>query len=203
MPRDVASRNAKEVCDEGRGVGPDGQGVYLDFADAIHRLGLETFARSTATSSTFINGSRVRMRTTCRCGSIPPLHYTMGGLWVDYHLMSTIPGLFVGGEANFSDHGANRLGASALMQGLADGYFVLPYTVPDYIASTKAGSCGRFASGVHGRRGRGSRIGSRSWLASTENAAPIRSTKSSARSCGMTAAWPVPMQASKGSRPNP
>ena len=137
VPRDVASRNAKEVCDEGRGVGPHGQGVYLDFADAIHRLGLETvrekygnlfdiYQRITAE-----DGYRVPMRI------YPAPHYTMGGLWVDYHLMSTIPGLFVGGEANFSDHGANRLGASALMQGLADGYFVLPATVPDYLASTK------------------------------------------------------------------
>jgi len=135
VPRDVASRNAKEVCDEGRGVGPRGQGVYLDFADAIHRLGLETvrdkygnlfdiYARITGE-----NAYTVPMRI------YPAPHYTMGGLWVDYHLMSTIPGLFVGGEANFSDHGANRLGASALMQGLADGYFILPYTVPDYIAS--------------------------------------------------------------------
>src|SRR6266481_1363416 len=137
VPRDVASRNAKEVCDEGRGVGPRGQGVYLDFADAIHRLGLETvrdkygnlfdiYARITGE-----NAYTVPMRI------YPAPHYTMGGLWVDYHLMSTIPGLFVGGEANFSDHGANRLGASALMQGLADGYFILPATVPDYIASTK------------------------------------------------------------------
>jgi succinate dehydrogenase / fumarate reductase, flavoprotein subunit len=137
VPRDVASRNAKEVCDEGRGVGPRGQGVYLDFADAIHRLGLETVREKYGNlfdiyqRITGEDAYQVPMRI------YPAPHYTMGGLWVDYHLMSTIPGLFVGGEANFSDHRANRLGASALMQGLADGYFVLPATVPDYLASTK------------------------------------------------------------------
>jgi succinate dehydrogenase / fumarate reductase flavoprotein subunit len=139
VPRDVASRNAKEVCDDGRGVGPGGLGVYLDFADAIKRLGVpairekygnlfEMYERITAE-----NPYEVPMRI------YPAIHYTMGGLWVDYNLMSTIPGLFVIGEANFSDHGANRLGASALMQGLADGYFVLPYTIGDYLAQTKPG----------------------------------------------------------------
>ena len=139
VPRDVASRNAKEVCDEGRGVGPGGRGVYLDFAEAIRRLGasvigekygnlFEMYERITAE-----NPYEVPMRI------YPAIHYTMGGLWVDYNLMSTIPGLFVIGEANFSDHGANRLGASALMQGLADGYFVLPYTIGDYLAQTKPG----------------------------------------------------------------
>ena len=136
-PRDIASRAAKEVCDEGRGVGPGGRGVYLDFADAIKRLGehtirerygnlFEMYERITAE-----NPYQVPMRI------YPAVHYTMGGLWVDYNLMSTVPGLHVAGEANFSDHGANRLGASALMQGLADGYFVIPYTVGDYIGSTK------------------------------------------------------------------
>jgi succinate dehydrogenase / fumarate reductase, flavoprotein subunit len=136
VPRDVASRNAKEVCDEGRGVGPGGHGVYLDFGSAIERLGVdnvrdkygnlfEIYERITGDDA-----YRVPMRI------YPAPHYTMGGLWVDYHLMSTIPGLFVGGEANFSDQGANRLGASALMQGLSDGYFVLPATVPDYLART-------------------------------------------------------------------
>jgi succinate dehydrogenase / fumarate reductase flavoprotein subunit len=136
VPRDVASRAAKEVCDEGRGVGPGGQGVYLDFADAIRRLG-ETQVREKYGNLfdmyeeiTGENAYKVPMRI------YPAVHYTMGGLWVDYNLMSTIPGLFVAGEANFSDHGANRLGASALMQGLADGYFILPYTLPNYIAST-------------------------------------------------------------------
>jgi succinate dehydrogenase / fumarate reductase, flavoprotein subunit len=140
VPRDVASRNAKEVCDEGRGVGPHGQGVYLDFADAIQRLGMETVRDK------YGNLFEIYERITGEDAYNVPMriypapHYTMGGLWVDYHLMSTIPGLFAGGEANFSDHGANRLGASALMQGLADGYFILPYTVPDYIASTKLDS---------------------------------------------------------------
>jgi succinate dehydrogenase / fumarate reductase flavoprotein subunit len=136
VPRDVASRNAKEVCDEGRGVGPGGHGVYLDFGSAIERLGVdnvrdkygnlfEIYERITGDDA-----YQVPMRI------YPAPHYTMGGLWVDYHLMSTIPGLFVGGEANFSDQGANRLGASALMQGLSDGYFILPATVPDYLART-------------------------------------------------------------------
>ena len=112
-PRDIASRAAKEVCDEGRGVGPGGLGVYLDFADAIKRLGAgEDRARSTATSSRCTSASPARTPTRSRCASIPAIHYTMGGLWVDYNLMSTIPGLLVLGEANFSDHGANRLGAS-------------------------------------------------------------------------------------------
>jgi succinate dehydrogenase / fumarate reductase flavoprotein subunit len=135
VPRDVASRNAKEVCDEGRGVGPGGQGVYLDFADAIRRLGVDVVREKYGNlfdmyeEITGENAYKVPMRI------YPAVHYTMGGLWVDYNLMSTIPGLFVAGEANFSDHGANRLGASALMQGLADGYFVLPYTVANYIGS--------------------------------------------------------------------
>ncbi len=135
VPRDVASRNAKEVCDEGRGVGPGGMGVYLDFADAIRRMG-ESVVREKYGNLfdmyeeiTGENAYKAPMRI------YPAVHYTMGGLWVDYQLMSTIPGLFVAGEANFSDHGANRLGASALMQGLADGYFILPYTIPNYIAS--------------------------------------------------------------------
>jgi succinate dehydrogenase / fumarate reductase flavoprotein subunit len=136
-PRDIASRAAKTVCDETRGVGPGGLGVYLDFADAINRVGedairerygnlFEMYQRITDE-----NPYRVPMRI------YPAVHYTMGGLWVDYNLMSTIPGLYVIGEANFSDHGANRLGASALMQGLADGYFILPNTIGDYLASAK------------------------------------------------------------------
>ena len=136
VPRDVASRNAKAVCDEGRGVGEFGRSVYLDFADALKRLGenaikekygnlFDMYERITGE-----NPYKVPMRI------YPAVHYTMGGLWVDYNLMSTIPGLFVLGEANFSDHGANRLGASALMQGLADGYFVIPYTIGDYIAAS-------------------------------------------------------------------
>ena len=136
-PRDIASRAAKEACDDGRGVGPGGLGVYLDFADSIKRLGKPTIAERYGNlfdmyqRITDENPYEQPMRI------YPAVHYTMGGLWVDYNLMSTIPGLHVAGEANFSDHGANRLGASALMQGLADGYFVLPYTIGDYLASTK------------------------------------------------------------------
>jgi succinate dehydrogenase / fumarate reductase flavoprotein subunit len=133
-PRDVASRAAKEVCDEGRGVGETGRGVYLDFADAINRLGENVIAERYGNlfemyeRITDENPYKVPMRI------YPAPHYTMGGLWVDYNLMTTIPGLYALGEANFSDHGANRLGASALMQGLADGYFVIPYTLGDYLA---------------------------------------------------------------------
>ena len=137
VPRDVASRNAKAVCDEGRGVGPGGLGVYLDFADSIKRVGEGVIRERYANLFEMydrITGEdpyKVPMRI------YPAIHYTMGGLWVDYNLMSSIPGLYVIGEANFSDHGANRLGASALMQGLADGYFVLPATIGDYLATSK------------------------------------------------------------------
>jgi len=136
VPRDVASRNAKSVCDEGRGVGDSGLAVYLDFADAIQRLGVEVIQARYGnlfdmyTKITDEDPYKVPMRI------YPAIHYTMGGLWVDYNLMSTIPGLHVLGEANFSDHGANRLGASALMQGLADGYFVIPYTLANYLGGT-------------------------------------------------------------------
>jgi succinate dehydrogenase / fumarate reductase flavoprotein subunit len=136
-PRDIASRSAKEVCDEGRGVGETGLGVYLDFADAIRRVGEQTIRERYGNlfdmyqRITGENPYKVPMRI------YPAVHYTMGGLWVDYNLMTTVPGLYAIGEANFSDHGANRLGASALMQGLADGYFVLPYTIGDYLAQTK------------------------------------------------------------------
>ena len=134
VPRDVASRNAKTVVDEGRGVGPLKNGVYLDFSDAINRLGEATVRERYGNlfdmyeRITGENPYQVPMRI------YPATHYTMGGLWVDYNLMTTIPGLYAAGEANFSDHGANRLGASALMQGLADGYFVVPYTIGDYLA---------------------------------------------------------------------
>ncbi|GLY01847.1 fumarate reductase/succinate dehydrogenase flavoprotein subunit [Actinoplanes sp. NBRC 101535] len=135
VPRDIASRAAKNVCDEGRGVGPGGLGVYLDFADAISRLGRK--AVEAKYGNLFEMYERITgedpYETPMRI--YPAVHYTMGGLWVDYDLQSTIPGLFVVGEANFSDHGANRLGASALMQGLADGYFVLPNTISNYLAS--------------------------------------------------------------------
>ncbi len=139
-PRDISSRAAKQACDDGRGVGPGGRGVYLDFADSIKRLGEDTIRSRYGNlfdmyeKITAENPYRVPMRI------YPAVHYTMGGLWVDYELMSNVPGLFVLGEANFSDHGANRLGASALMQGLADGYFVLPYTIGNYLNSVKAGS---------------------------------------------------------------
>lgn len=135
VPRDVASRNAKAVCDEGRGVGETGLAVYLDFSDAIGRLGEDDIKEKYG--NLFDMYERITgdnpYKTPMRI--YPAVHYTMGGLWVDYNLMSTIPGLFVLGEANFSDHGANRLGASALMQGLADGYFVIPYTLANYLAS--------------------------------------------------------------------
>ncbi len=136
-PRDIASRAVKEACDEGRGVGPGGQGAYLDFADAIKRLSEETVRERYGNlfdmyeKITGENAYKAPMRI------YPAVHYTMGGTWVDYNLMSSVPGLFVLGEANFSDHGANRLGASALMQGLADGYFILPYTIGNYFASAK------------------------------------------------------------------
>jgi succinate dehydrogenase / fumarate reductase, flavoprotein subunit len=136
-PRDIASRAAKEVCDEGRGVGPGGRGVYLDFEDAIRRMGRPAVAEKYGNlfdmykQITGEDGYERPMRI------YPAPHYTMGGLWVDYDLMSSLPGLFVLGEANFSDHGANRLGASALMQGLADGYFIIPYTVGNYFATAR------------------------------------------------------------------
>jgi succinate dehydrogenase / fumarate reductase flavoprotein subunit len=136
VPRDVASRNAKQVCDDGRGVGETGLAVYLDFSDAIKRLGVDVIREKYGNlfhmyrKITDEDAYKVPMRI------FPAIHYTMGGLWVDYNLMSNVPGLHVLGEANFSDHGANRLGASALMQGLADGYFVIPYTLGHYLAST-------------------------------------------------------------------
>lgn len=143
VPRDVASRAAKRMCDAGLGVGPGGLGVYLDLKDAIQRLGRE--AISEKYGNLFQMYDRITgddpYETPMRI--YPAIHYTMGGLWVDYNLMSSIQGLFVLGEANFSDHGANRLGASALMQGLADGYFVIPYTLGNYLANTKPGSSGQ------------------------------------------------------------
>ncbi len=138
-PRDIASRAAMEVCDEGRGIGDTGLGVYLDFRDSINRLGKDAIA------SRYGNLFHMYAKITAEdpysqpMRIFPAVHYTMGGLWVDYDLQSTIPGLFVAGEANFSDHGANRLGASALMQGLADGYFVIPYTIGGYLAGQKPG----------------------------------------------------------------
>jgi succinate dehydrogenase / fumarate reductase flavoprotein subunit len=138
-PRDISSRSAKEACDDGRGVGPTGYGVYLDFADSMKRLGKQVIVER------YGNLFDMYLKITGEDGYKEPMriypapHYAMGGLWVDYNLMSNIPGLFVLGEANFSDHGANRLGASALMQGLADGYFVIPFTICGYLAASKPG----------------------------------------------------------------
>src|SRR5258705_5679853 len=135
-PRDVASRNAKVVCDEGRGVGESGLAVYLDFSDAISRLGRDVI--KTRYGNLFDMYKKITDEDPYQVPMriYPAIHYTMGGLWVDYNLMSNIPGLHVLGEANFSDHGANRLGASALMQGLCDGYFVIPYTLANYLVGT-------------------------------------------------------------------
>jgi len=137
VPRDVASRRAKEMCDNGYGVGPSKMAVYLDFADAIKRMGREKIYEKYGNLLDMYKQITGEDPYETPMRIYPAVHYTMGGLWVDYNLMSTIPGLFVLGEANFSDHGANRLGASALMQGLADGYFIAPYTISDYLASNK------------------------------------------------------------------
>ena len=192
VPRDIASRAAKYQCDDGRGVGPevDGvrRGVYLDFADAIERLGrdaieekygnlFDMYARITGE-----NPYDVPMRI------YPAVHYVMGGLWVDYDLQSTIPGLFVTGEANFSDHGANRLGASALMQGLADGYFVLPHTIRDYLADGPFETVPDDHPAVaEARASVQQRI--EHFLTVNGTAAWTPTTASSATSCGSTAAW--------------
>ena len=152
VPRDVASRNAKQMADDGRGVGETGLAVYLDFKDAIQRIGPEAIKEKYGNlfqmyqKITDEDPYKVPMRI------YPAIHYTMGGLWVDYNLMSTVPGLHVLGEANFSDHGANRLGASALMQGLADGYFVIPYTIGDYLASAALPKVTTDHRGVRARR---------------------------------------------------
>ena len=134
VPRDVASRAAKQACDEGRGVGPSGLAVYLDFRDAINRLGRDTISSRYGNLFEMYEKITGDDPYTSPMRIYPAVHYTMGGLWVDYNLMTTVPGLYALGECNFSDHGANRLGASALMQGLADGYFVIPYTIGDYLA---------------------------------------------------------------------
>lgn len=190
VPRDIASRAAKNVCDEGRGVGPGGQGVYLDFADAIKRMGepavrekygnlFDMYARITSE-----NPYKQPMRI------YPAVHYTMGGLWVDYDLQTTIPGLFAAGEANFSDHGANRLGASALMQGLSDGYFILPTVLNNYIGSQKFAPVAADAPEVTEVE---TLVQERieKLLSVKATAPPTPSTASSARSCGTTAGWPA------------
>jgi succinate dehydrogenase / fumarate reductase flavoprotein subunit len=140
VPRDVASRRAKEMCDQGHGVGPTGLAVYLDFKDVIARNGKQWVADKYGNLFDMYKQITGEDPYTVPMRIYPAVHYTMGGLWVDYNLMSTVPGLFVLGEANFSDHGANRLGASALMQGLADGYFIIPYTIADYLAQQPAGA---------------------------------------------------------------
>jgi succinate dehydrogenase flavoprotein subunit len=141
-PRDIASRAAKEVCDEGRGVGPGGRGVYLDFSDAIRRLGRDRIEERYGNLFEMYERITDENPYESPMRIYPAVHYTMGGLWVDYNLMSNVPGLHVIGEANFSDHGANRLGASALMQGLADGYFIVPITIGDYLASHRPDTLG-------------------------------------------------------------
>jgi succinate dehydrogenase / fumarate reductase flavoprotein subunit len=135
VPRDVASRNAKEQCDMGKGVGETGYAVYLDFADAIKRDGKAVIEKKYGNLFQMYEKITAQNPYEVPMMIYPAVHYTMGGLWVDYNLMSTVPGMYVLGEANFSDHGANRLGASALMQGLADGYFVIPYTIGDFLAT--------------------------------------------------------------------
>jgi len=142
VPRDVASRNAKEQCDQNKGVGETALAVYLDFADAIKRDGKDVIAKKYGNLFQMYEKITDQNPYEMPMMIYPAVHYTMGGLWVDYNLMSNVPGLFVLGEANFSDHGANRLGASALMQGLADGYFVIPYTIGGYLAGTSLGKVG-------------------------------------------------------------
>ena len=198
VPRDVASRAAKREVDAGRGVGPLKNGVYLDFAEAIGRLGEHVIKERY--SNLFEMYDRITgedpYRTPMRI--YPAVHYTMGGLWVDYNLQSNLPGLFVLGEANFSDHGANRLGASALMQGLADGYFVLPATIGDYLAPllgqkpvpTDDPVFAESSTAVSEQRARAARR-PRARSRSTTT------TASSARSCGTTAAWAAPSRASR------
>ena len=146
-PRDISSRAAKEVCDEGRGVGPTGRGVYLDFEDAIERLGVDAIRKRYGNLFHMYQQITGEDPYSVPMRIYPAPHYSMGGLWVDYNLMSNVPGLFVIGEANFSDHGANRLGASALMQGLADGYFILPYTIGDFLARVPRDSVD--SQGIH------------------------------------------------------
>ena len=148
VPRDVASRAAKAVCDEGRGVGSTGLGVYLDFEEAVGRLGKQAVSERYGNLFDMYHHITDEDPYAVPMRIFPAVHYTMGGLWVDYNLMSNLPGLFVLGEANFSDHGANRLGASALMQGLADGYFVAPSTVANYLATVTPGAVDKGDEGV-------------------------------------------------------
>ena len=186
-PRDISSRAAKEACDEGRGVSSTGLGVYLDFRDAIQRFGEPTIRARYG--NLFQMYEKIVGEDPYKLPMMiyPAVHYTMGGLWVDYNLMSNIPGLHVLGEANFSDHGANRLGASALMQGLADGYFVIPTTIANYLVGQKPGSVNTDRSSNKLKPKPASE--SASCFRSKASARSIRSTASSARSCGTSAAW--------------
>ena len=194
-PRDISSRAAKRMCDEGKGVGPTGRAVYLDFADAIQRLGQpEIDARY---GNLFQMYEKIVAEDPYKTPMMiyPASHYAMGGLWVDYNLMSTIPGLFVLGEANFSDHGANRLGASALMQGLADGYFVIPYTIDGYLAGSQVRRRYRQPRGLPGSRRRKWSPRSSGCSASRASARCRTSTGTWAISCGSIAAWAGPTRA--------
>ena len=203
-PRDIASRAAKEVCDEGRGVGPGGLGVYLDFADAIKRARAKRRSFAERYGNLFDMYERITGENAYKVPMriYPAVHYTMGGLWVDYNLMSTIPGLFVLGEANFSDHGANRLGASALMQGLADGYFVIPYTIGELSRPRRS------LPSRHDRSRRRSRKPKRRCSARIERLLSIKG-KTHRRSlpprtrqhrCGTSAAWRATRRACEGAR---
>ena len=195
MPRDVASRNAKQVCDEGRGVGDSGLAVYLDFTDAIKRLGADVIKEKYGNlfdmyqKITDEDPYKVPMRI------YPAIHYTMGGLWVDYNLMSTVPGLHVLGEANFSDHGANRLGASALMQGLADGYFVIPYTIGDYLASTPLPKVTHRPRRIQGGGRRRAEADRPAAVDQGQAQHPRDPPRARHGSCGTTSAWRGPRRA--------
>ena len=196
VPRDVASRNAKQMADDGRGVGDSGLAVYLDFTDAVKRLGLDVVKEKYGNlfqmyqKITDEDAYKVPMRI------YPAIHYTMGGLWVDYNLMSNLPGLHVLGEANFSDHGANRLGASALMQGLADGYFVIPYTHRRLPREQHAAESHDRPRRVQGSREQRAERRSTSCSTSKAAAASAKSIASSAASCGTTWAWRARKRAS-------
>ena len=189
VPRDVASRNAKQACDDGRGVGDSGLAVYLDFTDAVKRLGLDVVKEKYGNlfqmyqKITDEDAYKVPMRI------YPAIHYTMGGLWVDYNLMSNLPGLHVLGEANFSDHGANRLGASALMQGLADGYFVIPYTIGDYLASNPLPKVTTDHDAFKEASDNAQNQINKLLAVKGNRAASARFTASSAASCGTTSGW--------------
>ena len=189
-PRDVASRAAKRVCDEGRGVGPGGRGVYLDFASSIQRDGLTRIQEKYG--NLFEMYERITGEDAYKqpMRIYPALHYTMGGLWVDYNLMSNVEGLFVLGEANFSDHGANRLGASALMQGLADGYFVIPYTLANFSPAPRKRSCRPIIPSSSAAKPKYT-IACASCLRSRARRPRWNCTANSASSCGRTSAWPA------------